>query len=235
MESLIEPLTYAIQFLIRTVFLLIALWFMVKVQKFQYNFLGLLGSAALASILDMIPIVGHFIALPVLYLCLIKVTREDLSGVVFTAGISYALVFVMNLFLLATLMGDLRSFATRELVAEAKEKTQETNPSDDEADDEMGEAPAPKVAPLPPPQVRPADQGGKGKNSNAWGFKVKGVAKSARNSSAIIFSGRKNYSISLGESLQMETVNGGVTVTLKEVGESSVVLNVRGEEVQVSR
>src|SRR2546423_14224552 len=86
MGTMIVILAYGIPFLIKTVFLVLALWIMVKIQRFQYHFLGLLGAATLASALDMIPYFGHFIALPVLYLCLIKVTREDLTGVIFTAG-----------------------------------------------------------------------------------------------------------------------------------------------------
>src|SRR5262245_47992453 len=101
-------LGFAIGFAIKTAFLLLALWIMVKIQKFQFTFWGLLGSAAAASALDMIPYVGHFLAVPVLYICLLKVTREDFTGVVFTAAISYALVFAMNMFVLSSMMGDLR-------------------------------------------------------------------------------------------------------------------------------
>src|SRR5438552_15821928 len=113
METTLEVLGYAVLFFVRVVFLVLALWLMVKIQKFQYNFPGLLGSAALASALDMIPYFGHFLAVPVLYICLLKVTREDLTGVVFTAGISYALVFAMNLFVLGSLTGSLRVSASQ--------------------------------------------------------------------------------------------------------------------------
>src|SRR6266478_5264883 len=88
MEIIQEALAYSIRFVISTAFLLLALWLMVKIQRFQYNFPGLLGAAALAGGLDMIPYVGHFLALPALYFCLIKVTREDMTGVVFTACIA---------------------------------------------------------------------------------------------------------------------------------------------------
>src|SRR5256885_13599730 len=114
MEITVTILAHAVPYLIRTFFLLLALWLMVKIQKFQYNFPGLLGSAALASALDMIPYFGHFLAVPVLYICLLKVTREDLTGVVFTAGISYALVFAMNLFVLGSLTGSLRISALQQ-------------------------------------------------------------------------------------------------------------------------
>ena len=68
MIELILGLT--IEFSIRTVFLALALWVMVKFQSLEWNFLGLVGSAALGSGLDMIPIAGHYLAVVALWLCL---------------------------------------------------------------------------------------------------------------------------------------------------------------------
>jgi hypothetical protein len=99
---------------------------MIKIQKldqrFEYNFPGLLGSAALATGLDQIlrMTVGRFIGIDfasyittpivvtVLLLCLKKVTHAPYVDVLFTVAISYALLFGVNLFILGSLMGDLR-------------------------------------------------------------------------------------------------------------------------------
>ncbi len=115
-----------IEFAIQTAILLGLLWGMIKIQKldqrFEYNFLGLLGSAALATGLDQILqlTVGRFlgiyfasyittpIVVTVLLLCLKKVTQAPYVDVVFTVAISYALLFGVNLFILGSLMGDLR-------------------------------------------------------------------------------------------------------------------------------
>jgi hypothetical protein len=59
-------LILAIESLIHGAILLVRLWIMIKLQSLNYNFLGLLGSAALASGLDMIPYFGHLLAVPVL-------------------------------------------------------------------------------------------------------------------------------------------------------------------------
>src|SRR5262245_54602753 len=156
-------LGFAIQFAIETGFLLLALWIMVKIQKFQFHFWGLLGSAAAASALDMIPYVGHYIAVPVLYICLLKVTREDFTGVVFTSAISYALVFAMNLFVLSSFMGDLR----RDLHASARERTSgvqagKAADGDEDADLEPGQGVGPsqpnaatKLPATAAPQAKP--------------------------------------------------------------------------------
>ena len=118
-----------IKFAIQTAILLGLLWGMIKIQKldqrFEYNFLGVLGSAALATGLDQIlqMTVGRFIGISfasyittpivvtVLLLCLKKVTHAPYVDVVFTVAISYALLFGVNLFILGSLMGDLRPSA----------------------------------------------------------------------------------------------------------------------------
>jgi len=118
-----------IEFALQTAILLGLLWGMIKIQKldqrFEYNFLWLLGSAALAAGLDQIlqATLGHFIGIyfasyistpivvTVLLLCLKKVTHAPYVDVVFTVAISYALLFGVNLFILESLMGDLRPSA----------------------------------------------------------------------------------------------------------------------------
>jgi hypothetical protein len=228
---------YSIRYLVSTGFLLLALWLMVKIQKFQYNFPGLLGSAALAGGLDMIPYVGHYLALPTLYLCLMKVTREDMTGVVFTAGISYALVFVMNLFLLGSLMGDLRpSFLqAREAAPIAKEATEEG-----ETDTETNRSIAPrqsvnpaqsasasttpdKAVAAPQPSLTPA------------GLTLKGIIKSSKNPMAMISSGGKTYTIAMGESIPLQGADKNAKATLETVEDSSVVVSIAGEKVVLKR
>ncbi|MGA2280599.1 MAG: hypothetical protein ABSG80_09885 [Verrucomicrobiota bacterium] len=118
-----------IEFALQTAILLGLLWGMIKIQKldqrFEYNFLGLLGSAALATGLDQIlqMALGRFIGIyfasyistpivvAVLLLCLKKVTHAPYVDVLFTVAISYALLFGVNLFILESLMGDLRPSA----------------------------------------------------------------------------------------------------------------------------
>jgi hypothetical protein len=122
-------LSRLIEFAVQTAILLGLLWGMIKIQKldqrFEYNFLGLLGSAALATGLDQIlqMTVGRFIGIyfasyittpivvTVLLLCIKKVTHAPYVDVLFTVAISYALLFGVNLFILGSLMGDLRPSA----------------------------------------------------------------------------------------------------------------------------
>ncbi len=105
---LAEFLLRFIEFAVRTVVLLILLWVMVKLQRFnrkyEYRFLKLAGAAALASALDMVPYAGHFLAVPVLWVGVKKVTHADYFETLFTMGIAYTLLFAGNHLLLGPLM-----------------------------------------------------------------------------------------------------------------------------------
>ncbi len=105
---LAEFLLRFIGFAVRTVVLLILLGVMVKLQRFnrkyEYRFWKLAGAAALASALDMVPYAGHFLAVPVLWVGVKKVTHADYFETLFTMGIAYTLVFAGNHLLLGPLM-----------------------------------------------------------------------------------------------------------------------------------
>jgi len=232
MEMIQEIVGYSIRYLVSTGFLLLALWLMVKIQKFQYNFLGLLGSAALAGGLDMIPYVGHYLALPTLYLCLMKVTREDMTGAIFTAGISYALVFVMNLFLLGSLMGDLRpSFLqAREAEPKAQEATEETE-TDVETNQSVAPRQAANAASVAPDKAQAAPQS----SLAPAGLTLRGVIKSSKNPMAMISSRGKTYTIAIGESIPLQGADKSAKATLETVEDSSVIVSIAGEKVVLKR
>ena len=86
-----------IGFIVQTVFLTLALWIMILIQKLDYHFLGLLGSAALACAVDTIlnlalrpwfdglsVYISAPIFLAVLFFCVRKVTNADTVDVSFT-------------------------------------------------------------------------------------------------------------------------------------------------------
>ena len=63
-HNYILPLCLA--FATRCVLLGLALWQMLKVQDLNYTIPGVIGSAVLASVFDMIPLLGHPLAASVL-------------------------------------------------------------------------------------------------------------------------------------------------------------------------
>jgi hypothetical protein len=110
---LAEFLVPFIGFAVRTVVLLILLGVMVKLQRFnqkyEYRFLKLAGAAALASALDMVPYAGHFLAVPVLWVGVKKVTHADYFETLFTMGIAYTLLIAGNHLLLGPLLMNLHT------------------------------------------------------------------------------------------------------------------------------
>src|SRR5258708_35978805 len=210
-----EILALAIEFLVQAAFLVTAHWIMLKLQKLEYNVPGLFGAAALASALDMIPYVGHYLSVGVLLFCMTKVTRSDYVDVLFTVFVGYALMFGMNLFLLGALLGDLRPSANKDEPMDAKFEEAAKSTSKETAPKEATPK-TPKVATAPTnteekptpilaqPVTTNAPAATKQKPSVAKNFSLKGLTKNANNSVAIVYTGVKTYTIVLGETLSMD-------------------------------
>ena len=97
-----------IGFALRTAILLGLIWLVTRLQKlaqrFEYRFRGLFWLAVLAGGLDLIPHVGHGLAVLVLLVGVKKITRTDYVEAFFSIAIPYALVFGIQLFLLGPLV-----------------------------------------------------------------------------------------------------------------------------------
>ncbi len=219
-----QILILAVEFLIHSGILLALLWIMIKLQKLDYHFLGLLGSAALAGGLDMIPHFGHMLAVPVLYICIWKVTRSSIfPDAAFTVVIAYALMFCVNLFIMGMLMGDLRP-----------------------SDNEMGgdESPVPERAVAAQPSVG-ANPSLKDPDANsvqttntleaeaiAHQFSIKGITRNAGQSSLTFQSGKKTYTLFLNQLVSVQTDDGLVSVRFIDLGPDWVGLDIRGTRVK---
>jgi hypothetical protein len=105
----------------QTVFLTIALWIMLKMQSFDRNIFGLIGASALACAIDHIPYVGWYVSAVVLLLCVTKLIHaRTFTDAIFTVVIAYAITFAFNMFVITSLMADLRPSAkVRARIAEA--------------------------------------------------------------------------------------------------------------------
>jgi len=236
---MIEVLSYAVEFIVEAACLMAALWVMIKVQKLNYSFLGLLVSAALGAALDMIPYFGHYLAVPVLFFSLYRVTRAEMfPDVAFTVVVAYALTFCMNLFLLGAFIGDLRP--------SAREEPEEiTTPAMSGADQtaELPSAPSNQVAVVqsnPVPVVSqkaavPIKAATTAKLSEATlkSIKLKGLNSGAR-PSAILSDGKRTFTLNVGESRSLTTADGLVTVKLERVTSDRAAISLNGEQLTLS-
>jgi hypothetical protein len=246
-QMLLTILLFLIKFGIQTVFLALALWIMIKLQKLDYNFPGLLGSAILACATDSVltlvfkPWFGPFstyLSAPffivVLFVCIKKVTNADAVDVAFTIVVGGALRFGMNLWLIGILMGDLRPSARAP--EEFETITQQPPPPQMQATNKVSQTAITTNLPAPstptnlaaqPKPIKPVEV-----TTNL--FAVKGVTQNASKSAVTIQTGKKRYTILLGESALTQTSNGPVSVRFKELGDGWVLLVIDGEEAKLS-
>ncbi len=246
---------YAVEFLIDAAFLLVALWIMIKIQKLEYTVIGLLGTAALTSLLETIldPLLGVYFSTPIIVIvltfCVWKLTRADMVDVGYTVGVGFALILGMNLFLLGALMGDLRPSARQknsfdeemhEVAANhrpalANEPERPASASDRAPETVVATAPSAarnQSANSVRAVRQPKPSAAKSTDEIARLFTLKSVTMNGNNSMAIISTGVKSYTILLGESIAMQTSgSNSAVVRCQAIEEDSVLLDVDGHSV----
>jgi hypothetical protein len=217
-----------IAFTVQTVFLFAALWIMIKLQKLNYNFLGLLGAAALASAICLIPLpfrISKIISCGVLLLCISKVTRAEFIDVKFTVAIGYALLFGMNLWLFGSMMGDLRPSARE---AEAHSTTEEVDQDDDNASAPQraaastNQTPVAVKTPTAKPPTVPLPQ-----------LSVKSLIRNGAKSSVTLQSENDSRLIFLGDTEMVHSAGGSLKVRFDGLTDDSVLLTVGDQQVKL--
>jgi len=209
---------------VQTVFLLLAFWIMIKLQGLNYNFLGLLGVAALVGGLDQIldTILGHYlgfylastISSPIIlvaaFIGIKKLTEADKTDVMFTVAVGYALCFAMNMWLIGALLGDLRlpakdsSFTESDQTLPAVEETNTPPPSP------------------PTPVVKVAT------TNVLRQLTIKGATENGNKSSVSLFVGGKIYSVYSGSTTFVPMDGKLAAVKLEKVETHSLTLNING-------
>jgi hypothetical protein len=243
-----------VQIIVETIILFIALWIMIKLQKLNYTFLGLLGTAALTSALDVIlrlilnpwlgiflaPYVSRPIVVVVLFLCIKKLTEADPVDVAFTIVVGYAVYFCLNLWLLGALMPSASPAEedTRPAALDAEYQPAKTN---------RPVMPPPTTKKVATNAVTPAKVPEKIRTAaisngpapanpatkTVKGFSLKGIISGGK-PSAMINTGVKTYTLFEGDTLTMETAQGKVDVRCDKLETNKVVLDIAGEPVTLS-
>ena len=171
--------------------------------------------------LDIVPLVGHFIAVPVLYLCVWKITRSSLyPDAAFTVGLSYALVRCLSFIVAAYI-----PFGFHPKSQEAKYDLNSLAPDPTNAIARVN-TPAPEDPPPPPPLREQTD------NQFARDISINGVSRAADGAMVTIRAGKKNYILSQGEGTTVSTPAGTLAVRLLNADPDSVTLSVNGEPVK---
>jgi hypothetical protein len=221
----------AVGFFIRAVALFAFLLMMIKIQKFDFAWLPLIGSTLLASALDLIPIVGHFIAVPVLYICIWKSVRcDNFKDATFTVLLSYAFVRCLTLILLA--------YAPASIIPRVPHNNFASDPTVQFAVVQPTHDVAPQAEPAanPPSEPGVATQTAAATPDNSTvptpAISIKGVIRSTTGAMVTIQCGKKDYMLSQDEGVTVSTDQGMVPVHFVEASGNEVTLSVDGQQVK---
>ena len=231
-------MTWCIRFPAQTVILFALVWIMIKIQKLdqnsEFHFLKLLGVVTLASVLETLPYVGIELSGLVLWMGIRYVTHSPTVDALFTAFISSALLFAVNMFILGSLMGDLRPSARSaegpvRLEHAPRVQTVKTEPETVAQINPPAPNPPPAAVstaiPNPAAQV-PAPM-------DASRFTIKGITRNGTKSMVIISTGTKTHTLFLGDSFNLQTATGVSAVQFDNLDEDWVTLTVDGNQVKL--
>jgi len=228
MFILVPAVTGLAQWIIYTALL----WGMIKVQRLNYNFLGLLGSSLLATALGYIPVVGTYVGWAALVICLWKCTKADIApDVLFTVAVAGALMFCVNLFAIGWLMGNLHTLSP--LLASAHGAEQDEPEMEGELDRaETGDAKPALLAGTPwtnktNASARPAAVSAVSRELKGQ-LTVKGISLGAAQKSVMIGHGKEIHDVRPGEGFTIQSEKGLVTLVCQEITISGVTLTANG-------
>lgn len=213
------------------------LWVMIKIQKLNFNPVGLFVSAAAALLVEFIPFGGAYLSYVVLVIGLWKSTNADIvPDCVFTVCIAGALMFCFNLWVIGLLLGPLRPDLAK---SAAKGADKEMVDDEEEAGGEPAEdAPAARPA---KPSSRPAlvasnsvrvaarpvtgaPAGPSAPPEPDFSFLIpKGVSFGAT-PSALISDGTKVYTVSRGDWFTVVSPQGRAKFHCEDINKSQIVL-----------
>lgn len=202
------------------------LWGMIKVQKLNYNALGLFGSSLAATLVGLIPYGGSYLSYVVLVLCLWKCTKAEIvPDVVFTVIIAGALMFCVNLWVIGALMGDLRpGFAH----ARDSAGTDESEMADMDLAEEDEESNSPAAAvPVATNAILPKAFSGT--------LALKGITFSSTRPSVMISDGTSVHIVGKGETFTATLPQGRTRLRCEDITKTSAVVKPEQGEVIVLR
>lgn len=196
---------------------------MIRVQKLNNHLAGLFGSSLLAILVSYVPYIGSYLSYAVLVLCLWKCTGADIApDVVFTVGISGALMFCFNLFVIGALMGDIKpdlSASARDEVSFSDLGEAELQATDDSADADPSDEPAP-LTPSPSAAFLAKSAG-----STSTQFKLKGVTLDSLRPSAMLSDGSRVHTIFAGATFSADVGKGRIRYRCDEISKGGVVIS----------
>ena len=219
----------------RMAILSLCLWVMLRAQDLNYTVPGILLSAALASVFDIIPFIGHTIAVAVLLICIMKLTHSDFIDVRFTVAIAYALTFLTQMLVLSAVPTQIHA---RDHDTPPRPGHTFALPAEEAGEEDTPVTNAPKVTPVvatpkppePAPKPAPVEVEDPGVHAALANVILKGVMQNGTNSTAIIETGGRTFWLTYTEPVRIDGQQGPIHIRLKEVKEEAAVVLVNGHQ-----
>ena len=213
-----DILAYGVEGFVRFVLYTIILWIMIKIQKFNYNWAGLLLVSGASIAISYVPWAGAYLAYPVLVFGLHTVTRASIApDIIFTVAITRAVMFCINLFLIGALMGDLRPDLSASARADEDAEEEVESADTDETAEEGSSTPATTNAFAFVASSHP----------KAKDLTLRGISINSSKALAIVSTGRNYHTITTGECFSAQS---GARVRCEEITKSFVLLTIDGTD-----
>jgi len=234
-------LAVAIKWLVYTALL----WVMIKVQKLNYNTLGLFASSLAAVLVDLVPYGGAYLSYVVLVIGLWKCTGADIApDCVFTVIIAGALMFCFNLWVIGLLLGPLRPDLAKAHASDAEDAEMVDDESAaEDSDEKAGETRPARSSPKPSlassnsvrvaarPTTSPSAPANPLESAIESGLLVpKGVSYGAH-PSAMISDGVRVHTVSRGETIIVSLPQGRTHLRCEDITKTHIIL--KGTDGQV--
>jgi len=220
-DSLMVALFYVAGLALHCLIYTALIWFMMRVQHLNYTVSRLFAAAAIATAVAQIPLVGPYVNVVVLLLCLRRFTGEAIiPDLVFTVVVAGALMFAVNLWFLATVFPDVKTLRSSWLSQSAEPGT--------EAEQELPVTVIDLDA-IPPPVAGPPDGAtGPRREPSVQGVVLKGVTISRQEQFVLVACGPKSHSLKAGEHVTFDGPRGPVDVQCESVTSNRVWIQIRG-------
>lgn len=211
-------------FVARWILFTIVIWGLLRVQKLNYTWPGLLFTTALGSIAYFIPIgfIAAAAAFIVVYIGLKIVTQAEHVDLMFSIVISNAIMYVASLWLITALLPDLKTM--REAVNGKEERELSAIPDYAGMMNKASNTITRAASRGKPGSAATIAGGRASANVNTAGLALKGITMMGNGGLAMIKSGNRTESIGVKESITVKGPSGITRYICQTITTNKVVL-----------
>lgn len=218
-------------FVARWILFTFVIWGLLRVQKLNYTWPGLLFTTALGSVAYFIPLgfVAAAAAFVIVYIGLKIVTQAEHTDLMFSIVISNAIMYVASLWLITAFLPDIKTIRAAARTTEDKELSSIPDYAGmmTKASNTFVNA-ANRGNPDQPPEKPGTKAAGSITLAKATGLRLKGITMMGSSGLAMIQANGRTESIGVKESITVKGASGIVRYTCQSISTNEVTLVLQG-------